>query len=203
MKFRAWTKIFETLTNLNEIYLSKNNLTIIPKDLFKNNLKLAKIWLNDNKISSIDSSMFDHLPKLGKVDMTENSCADKVYYRSQLEELQFDLKANCIVEVTVNDLQHLLQDEATKIAVLEKKIDAMNQENSLNVNEKMEVFKKQMTANYEVQIGVKSEEIKELKRINDKMAQKIELIENKYKVLSEQIEAINETTHYVSPTFEG
>lgn len=109
--------IFMKLTSLYEIYLSKNNLTRIPKDLFKNNLNLHKIWLNDNKISSIDYSMFDHLRLvLRKIEMKKNSCVDDIYRNSTFEKMRSDLKEHCIVEVTVKDLQKLLEAKLGNVA---------------------------------------------------------------------------------------
>ncbi|KAL7012429.1 hypothetical protein ACKWTF_014847 [Chironomus riparius] len=83
--------------NLQQLYLSTNEIEIIEPDLFINNRKLRLIYLNANKIRSVAPNVFDGLDKLVFLGFDANVChsgiAENDFRRA--EELAKNIYKNC------------------------------------------------------------------------------------------------------------
>lgn len=60
-------------TKLESIFLYRNNITHLKKDVFKNNKKLKLLEISYNQFTSIDPSIFENLSSLEKLVLDGNS----------------------------------------------------------------------------------------------------------------------------------
>ncbi|CAG9801207.1 unnamed protein product [Chironomus riparius] len=75
--------MFSTLVNLELLYLSNNNLTIIHSDSFGIHKKLNDVLLDNNKIYAIDEKFFDNtaVETADMIDMGDNECIEETVYK--------------------------------------------------------------------------------------------------------------------------
>lgn len=89
---------FAGLDNLKELYLSKCNLTTIPKNLFRNLTSLRTLHLNENHLTTLGPGIFEGMSSLRQLHLQLNNLSrilqDTMAPLPQLEEL--DLSGNSI-----------------------------------------------------------------------------------------------------------
>ncbi|XP_037041999.1 uncharacterized protein LOC119078537 [Bradysia coprophila] len=91
----------EPFPNLIHLWLVRNPLEVIEKDLFMYNPDLAYISLRQNFIKEIDSNVFDHLDRLSILELDRNECInDNAAGRYDVMRLIKQIKEKCVVEQT-------------------------------------------------------------------------------------------------------
>ncbi|KAL7302319.1 hypothetical protein TKK_0004982 [Trichogramma kaykai] len=63
---------FKNLSNLKHLNLSANKITVLDEETFDGLINLERLDLSKNSISSIDSHVFKRLPNLKKLDLSKN-----------------------------------------------------------------------------------------------------------------------------------
>ena len=86
---------FDKMVNVEFIGLTINKLSVIPENLFKNNLKLASIEFHNNRIQVINGSMFDHLNDVTVFELGKNNCVDNSYAKIDFTVMKDFLRKNC------------------------------------------------------------------------------------------------------------
>lgn len=136
------------MDNLKKISLEHNKVERIPRNLFKNNLKLEQFWFFDNKIKFIDANMFNQLSKLQNIDLRANLCTEVDYYAKDFKAMRTDLEQHCTgssnqtnLEIDFSEMQRKLEtvtrenlEMSIKLKLLEndcealkKRVDAFNE----------------------------------------------------------------------------
>lgn len=86
--------------NLKHLWMARNQLAVIEKDLFKYNPELIYISLRQNFIKEIDSNVFDHLRALKILELDRNDCIeDNAVGRFAVMRLIQQLKEKCAAGV--------------------------------------------------------------------------------------------------------
>jgi hypothetical protein len=98
---------------LRKLYLNKNDIETIERDLFKYNPKMQRIGLSDNKITRVDPNVFDHLNELRRLGMYGNKCADG-YANNRTQILKFISKVT--EQCTIKNWMKKIKQEVTKIS---------------------------------------------------------------------------------------
>lgn len=90
-------KSFDDLISLKTLMLQKNRIETIDEKLFVALVNLKSILLNDNKIKRLGPKTFK-IPgrQLRWVNLWRNVCIDKLFRAGKLNELEADLRANCM-----------------------------------------------------------------------------------------------------------
>ncbi|KAG5676472.1 hypothetical protein PVAND_006304 [Polypedilum vanderplanki] len=82
----------EQFLNLEELYLSNNQIQVLKKDLFIYNNKLEILFISDNKIFYVDSKVFDNLKKLKFLGFLNNICFSGVVRNNEFEVMKLTQK---------------------------------------------------------------------------------------------------------------
>jgi hypothetical protein len=102
---------------LRYLYLYKNAITIVERELFKFNPELEHIGLDDNKISQIHPTVFDHLNKLSELSLDLNVCINAYATgRSHVVNLLRSVKQECpgdFVQIDEEQSESVQQTELT------------------------------------------------------------------------------------------
>ncbi|XP_022916008.2 chondroadherin-like [Onthophagus taurus] len=61
------------INNLLKLYLSNNDISVIPKNYFSSVINLKEIYLNDNKIIELESNAFNDLKNLEILNLNNNT----------------------------------------------------------------------------------------------------------------------------------
>lgn len=84
---------------LNRLDLSNNQLTVLEKDLFKNNLFLMSLNLRANELKVIDPNVFKDLKYLTVVSVVDNFCtSDSADNRVELSNFIENVRRDCSVK---------------------------------------------------------------------------------------------------------
>lgn len=67
-------KDLQPFVKLEHIDLSRNDLEVIERELFKFNVELVVIKISENKIKFIDATAFETLFKLHTLELNDNQC---------------------------------------------------------------------------------------------------------------------------------
>lgn len=86
----------EPFPQLKHLWLARNQLEVIEKDLFKFNTELVYISLRQNFIKEIDSNVFDNLKSLLILELDRNDCInDNAVGRNAVTRLIQQSKESC------------------------------------------------------------------------------------------------------------
>lgn len=100
---RSDLKPFE---KIKELWLGNNELETLEADLFEFNPELQIIVFNRNRLMHVGYNILVPLPQLSKANFNDNGCIDKYAgTRWQRQELEKQLKKNCLRPKKENDLQ--------------------------------------------------------------------------------------------------
>jgi Leucine-rich repeat (LRR) protein len=79
---------FKKLTGLFGMVLANNKLEFLHKDLFLSNTKLNTFDLSGNQIKVANNKMFSHLNSLTGLNLLSNTCVDKHFKKTGLNNIQ-------------------------------------------------------------------------------------------------------------------
>jgi hypothetical protein len=74
------------LTELKDLWLQNNQLSLIEKGLFDKNLKLKFLFLNENKIVAIESTVFQNLNQQVNIHLVGNLCSNETFQGNQFAQ---------------------------------------------------------------------------------------------------------------------
>ena len=90
--------VFDSLTQLEVLDLSRNKLTVLTENIFAKNLKLREIDLRLNKLKKIKVD-FTKLKNIERIDLSRNDCINGgsgyKWAQRALSGLQNDIKSKC------------------------------------------------------------------------------------------------------------
>ncbi|KAL3888599.1 hypothetical protein ACJMK2_000964 [Sinanodonta woodiana] len=110
--------LFSRNKDLEIIYLPKNNLSVVPSDLFSSNTKLRVIDLIDNELTCLNIDLH-HILELSLVDLRNNRLRSlPVAFLEQLEQIRFHQDTAEKHETSMTHI--LLNDIQDKILIAEK-----------------------------------------------------------------------------------
>lgn len=97
---------FQSLPNLEEIYLDANGISEIPLNAFRDLTNLTTLSFVDNALSSVQPNLFSNNPKLSFIDLTLNELEDADIIFSDMAGLQvFYAPKNRISDLGVGSQQ--------------------------------------------------------------------------------------------------
>ncbi|XP_022235721.1 protein toll-like [Limulus polyphemus] len=145
--------LFEELTSLNELNLSKNNISILPSDIFQNFINITSLYLSDNNLEILPENIFQSLTNLEKLELGSNQLLElpvgifrnlwklkRMYlYRNKLSTLTRDLfsglKALESLNLYGNELIHLPEDVFSDLSTL--KFLSLSENKLKNISNKL------------------------------------------------------------------
>ncbi|KAG4066059.1 hypothetical protein HA402_001306 [Bradysia odoriphaga] len=109
----------EPFPKLKHVWLARNQLEVIEKDLFKYNPGLVYISLRQNFIKEIDSNVFDHINRLSILELDRNECInDNAVGRYAVMRLIKQIEEKCAVKQTTENIVPVTA--ATKIKITQQ-----------------------------------------------------------------------------------
>ena len=90
---RFGKQLFTGLNDLQELYITENNVEMLSDSLLKDQRNLKFLKMDKNKISGWSPNMFRFTKQLKKLDISHNQIAvlgeDRLRYLNQIEEINF------------------------------------------------------------------------------------------------------------------